>query len=47
MGSGSPGNMSFVSKILNDRKDPTKIPIIEAKDGKIPKLRSMWPESME
>lgn len=47
IGNGSPGNMPFLSSILNDRKHPNKMLMMEAAHEIGPNLISMWLESIE
>jgi len=48
IGKGNPGNMPFLSNILNERKHPNKMPIMEATHGiGLLNFSSMWPESKE
>jgi len=41
IGKGNPGNMPFLSNILNANKHPNKMPIMEATHEIRPKFRSM------
>jgi len=41
IGNGNPGNMPFLSSILNDRKHPNKMPMMEAAHEMRPKFSSM------
>jgi hypothetical protein len=48
IGKGNPGNMPFLSNILNANKHPNKMPMIEATHGiGLLNFSSMWPESKE
>ena len=41
IGKGNPGNMPFLSNILNANKHPNKMPMMEATQEIRPKFRSM------
>ena len=47
IGKGSPGNMLFLSSILNDKKHPNNMLMMEAAHEMRPKFSSMCPESIE
>jgi hypothetical protein len=48
MGKGKPGKIPFFSSILNVRKDPAKMPMMDMRQGNRElKLKSMAPESIE